>query len=557
MPLEAWRGPSRRATRHLAEKHLLEALESSRPWSHQDATRRDVDARINLLLHAIAFFKERNPELITELASEAVELSERLTTDFPSVPVYRQRLERSRNAQLQILMNGDVAAGFSEELIADYLQKYPESPAVHRINAKLLTESENPVGGLTEAIGEFPEQGAYYAARGVLLVEQERIDEALVDFKAAFPTTDSVNKLGVQVADASRELSGRGRYAEALALAELARDAGAKTMLVDAALCEAKLGLGRYEEALTHANAAIEKKPEDSHWLKKRKAEAHFHLKLFTQSLADLQEAYEEHPEDLSTVRWFWPSSVIDCPDENYRKGRAELIQRAFDEHPDKPGALVSHAGLLVFQGNMDQANKEFAKALELAEPDDADFYRRKYIECLTAANMFDEAVALFTQGIEKDNQDPLRYLNRAAFHLKLENYENALADLKTALQLDAPFFLAKYHAALLSLEVGDRDTYAAICQQLLDDDAAVAALTVTEKPMAAWMLALGPQALTDYDPAIALAQTAMDNSPDATLPQQAWGRFAGESRPIRRGCAATETRNQSVARPARLGRLQ
>ncbi len=508
----------------LAEGYLLEALEKSRPWSQPDAARRDVNARVTLLRHAMGFFEERNRKLATELASEAVELSGRLVTTFPAIRDYGLRFEDVLKWRLQILKQGDGADGSSKELIATYLQKYPKSPAVHRINTELLNESEDPVAALTQAIKAFPEQSVYYATRGMLLAEQHRMDEAIADLNEVFTHSGNGNQLRKQLRIAARGLVDAGRYEDGLALAQLARAQGDEDFNLDVTLCEANRGLERFDEALVHINTAIGKAPEQFSFYK-RSALVNFKLDRFDAALAAIRKVHELNPDDFSVLQWWiripW---VARCPDENYRRGHYRLVQLVFEENPDDLNALLMHAGMLIFEGKLEEARQDYDKAMQLADEGKQQWFRREYARHLIDAELLEEALAFSSEKIEANPENPLGYLNRVSLHIKLQDYASARADLQTALKLNATYFVAKYHAALLAIVAGDQEAYAATCQRLLGDEVAVAALKDSEQPLAAWMAVLGPRALTNFEPAIELARAAMDASPESVLSHQALG---------------------------------
>ena len=105
----------------------------------------------------------------------------------------------------------------------------------------------------------------------------------------------------------------------------------------------------------------------------------------------------------------------------------------------------------------------------------------------------------------------------RANLNLALGDYERAREDLPKVEQVDAENYSACYWAALMALELDEPDLYRAYCQKLVEsigeEDEAVC------QYFAAWTAALAPGALSDYQKAIRLAETSVEQDPsDAQL---------------------------------------
>lgn len=100
-------------------------------------------------------------------------------------------------------------------------------------------------------------------------------------------------------------------------------------------------------------------------------------------------------------------------------------------------------------------AKRAFAQAIAAA-PD----FTNAYLNLgamLCEGGDCDDAVRLFTQGIEHRPNEPLLYFNRAVALEDLNRFAEALASYDMALQLDPELADAHFNAGRLHDELGDR----------------------------------------------------------------------------------------------------
>ncbi len=268
-----------------AEEYFEQAIAGSRRRTQETPTRFVKSWHTNFLIEALPFFERSKRTRAKELAEEAVEMAASLVAEFPSIPLYRVQLRVAVTRCIEMLPP-DTPPGERERVIAGYVKRFADQEWVHSLHAERLADGPDPVAALTKAIEQFPDQSAYYRARGIelgrvgraresaadldraiqllsvdgdprlyvirgeLLARRRQFDEAMADFRTAFSKSDTVPKAVNLVSIASRSLSQNRQFEEALAVAQLAAEKSRMGYLVHLALCEAKLGLHRDEEAL-------------------------------------------------------------------------------------------------------------------------------------------------------------------------------------------------------------------------------------------------------------------------------------------------------------------
>ena len=76
----------------------------------------------------------------------------------------------------------------------------------------------------------------------------------------------------------------------------------------------------------------------------------------------------------------------------------------------------------------------------------DADAYKKEG-NLKFATSKYEEAIELYTKGLELDSENHILYGNRAAACLKMERFDNALSDAQMSVQLE-PKWVKGYHRA-------------------------------------------------------------------------------------------------------------
>lgn len=198
-----------------------------------------------------------------------------------------------------------------------------------------------------------------------------------------------------------------------------------------------------------------------------------------------------------------------------YRNLQLEAAVRhcnhAMELDPANDEAYAVRSAVLAKQGKYDEALAGYARALEL-NPRNAwswcdrgkillDHFQRDQ----EALSDFDHAIAI----------EPLPhfYQQRAAVHLRLQQYEGAHADFDAILNSGQADISTCHQAALVALACSKRHSYQEICLGLVNqlcDTTELATVSCT-----AWTCALAPDAIDDYRIAIEFSRKAVAAEPE------------------------------------------
>jgi tetratricopeptide (TPR) repeat protein len=208
---------------------------------------------------------------------------------------------------------------------------------------------------------------------------------------------------------------------------------------------ELHFGRGNYAQAVndytTHFTVILAR-THDNDYIYRRRAAAYFELNRFDEALADLNRAFEIHPDDLSALTWISPAKLARCHDAKFRTAVLQLADRAVELNEGSVASRLVRSSLLLEMGQM----------------------------------------------------------------------VHARADLSAIMKGDVTANYESYLSVLLALKLGDIGAYQELCQDY------VSAAEKSDEPMAmhfaAWTAALVPDALTDYEPAIALAEASVEAAP-------------------------------------------
>jgi tetratricopeptide (TPR) repeat protein len=162
--------------------------------------------------------------------------------------------------------------------------------------------------------------------------------------------------------------------------------------------------MGRWEQALVAANAAVERRPGDAAaWC--QRGRVYRNLQQFNAAIEDYTRAMTLNPGSLeASCGW---SAAYTC---NFG-----LMQREMQQY--------------------EAAVASFSSALTL-DPDDAAAHYLRGVSYIDL-HQYDEAVADFSQAIALDPEQAAAYSKRGYLHTGLGAYDEAIADLSRALQLD------------------------------------------------------------------------------------------------------------------------
>jgi tetratricopeptide (TPR) repeat protein len=397
----------------------------------------------------------------------AVEMMETLCDELPAFHSYREEfVDRIRDL---IRFRPDLRT--TETLVT----RHPRDIRLHELHAEQLAKSRQPLAALTTAIERFPGQSAYYSyraeilealgrqeetrldlneaisllstdgdaqayvTRGELFTRAGQFDRAMDDFREAFTLSIDDYELADSVAQVSRRLTGKGQFEQGLAIARLVLEAAAPPhWQAHVAVCEAQLGLQRYDEAFDQIAIAIEKAPRQW-WLYKRRAEASLKLTQFEEALADLTTALEHDPSDMSIITWIAPERVAACPSPEFRAGMRRLADRAVDLNNESIEPLVARARLAVGFGDWNQAKRDLEAALE-QKPDSGRATNELAWFLVTARepSLLDpqRAVALATEAVELKPENATYRNTLGVAQYRAGDYAAAVESLTRAAQL-------------------------------------------------------------------------------------------------------------------------
>jgi len=123
--------------------------------------------------------------------------------------------------------------------------------------------------------------------------------------------------------------------------------------------------LGQHAESLADWDKVLQILPT-RYIAYKRRGLAHFHLKNYSNALADFTKGMELNWNDLSSLTWIDPKLVAACPDEDFRTGMFALADRAIVQTDNRAAAYVARASLYAAHQKHPLAEVDYANAIEL-----------------------------------------------------------------------------------------------------------------------------------------------------------------------------------------------
>lgn len=188
-----------------------------------------------------------------------------------------------------------------------------------------------------------------------------------------------------------------------------------------------------------------------------------------------------------------------------------ERFNRAIELDPSDHYAYHCRGGVFKDLGRYTDAIADQSKSIEL-NPRHAWSWCNRGDLSMNYFQRYQEALADFDMAIQLEH-DPRFYKGRVNAYIELKQFDKALADLDTiSISKEAGPYDLHYQAALLSLKLGNQESYKARCLTM------VKTTTATDKPIAkhfaAWTCALAPNAVDDYADAIALGRAAVEAEP-------------------------------------------
>ena len=130
-----------------------------------------------------------------------------------------------------------------------------------------------------------------------------------------------------------------------------------------------------------------------------------------------------------------------------------ELIE----DFPNNPAVWSNRGNIRVNENKLDEAIDDFNQSIKIA-PQYSDPYLNRGI-AYEGKKMWEDALADYNRVLEIDPQDAMAYNNRGNAKAGEKSWQDALKDYLKAVELEPEFALARANAALMTYQVGDRQS--------------------------------------------------------------------------------------------------
>ena len=124
---------------------------------------------------------------------------------------------------------------------------------------------------------------------------------------------------------------------------------------------------------------------------------------------------------------------------------------------PDNPAVWSNRGNIRVNESKFDEAIADFDRSITIA-PQYSDSYLNRGI-AYEGKKMWQNALADYNRVLEIDPQDAMAYNNRGNAKAGEENWQDSLTDYLKAVEIEPEFALARANAALMTYQVGDRQS--------------------------------------------------------------------------------------------------
>ena len=247
-----------------------------------------------------------------------------------------------------------------------------------------------------------------------------------------------------------------------------------------------------FEKAAADFDRTAELTPIRRYYYKLR-AVAYFRSKHFDQALESIAKAVELWPNDLSYLTWI-PPEAAKCPEQRFRTGLLELADRTIELTGKSASAYAVRARILAAFGQQQQALADLQTALDGIPAEDQLDELGLSATCDELGQLCDELA---------HPEEPIPYL------VKMTERQPKSAK---------PW----YRCVLAQLAAARTNAYQATCRTMIGQfsDGTVPA----DGNLIAWACALAPDALSDWAPAIALAEKASQSDPQSASYWNTWG---------------------------------
>lgn len=138
--------------------------------------------------------------------------------------------------------------------------------------------------------------------------------------------------------------------------------------------------------------------------------------------------------------------------------GQAEKYwTELIEDFPDNPAVWSNRGNIRVNEHKLDEAIADFNQSITLA-PQYSDPYLNRGI-AYEGKQMWQEALADYNQALEINPQDAMAYNNRGNAKAGEKSWREALDDYAKAVEIEPEFALARANAALMTYQIGDRQS--------------------------------------------------------------------------------------------------
>ncbi len=367
--------------------------------------------------------------------------------------------------QLLQKANSGVVAGnhaVAIEALSQAISLAPEDASLFRMRADVYVlhgENANARVDFSTAIRLAPDNADYYNYRGYFLMSQRLTKEAVIDFEKAIQLhpahTAALNNRGLirltnedyaaAEADFSKAIDGDRKFADAWNNRGFTRF---KLNQFDTALSDLQQALriqetyvtawnnsglvymqqNKYEEALKAFARASELEPMDMRWLNHHRAAL---LKL---------NRFEEAQQDAKKLVWI---------------EELNLLSQQAARNARNPAAWIVRGKHLMNGSQYGAAIQDFTRAL-IVNPGNADALRGRASAWLATGELQKAMLDCDESIVVKSSQEA--YSLRGDLWMRLENFDNAIADFETAGRFDEQVAVAYEKRADMRREGGQAD---------------------------------------------------------------------------------------------------
>lgn len=417
----------------------------------------DAKKRYKSLVDAIDAFSEKSKksevEVVIENASKTIEVVDENNSSKDGIVAIEKIASQSEMQQQYRLAITEMEKGSYEiagELLLKLIGQDPNNIRYIRKYGNVLLEQEK----LNEALTQFdkalkidPEDELSHFWRGMVLEEMERYEESLAEYTRALELKPEDDFNHFKVGSILEEL---GRYEEALESYRMAIELDSSSDFYNFKFGYVLEKMMRYEEALESYKVAIELNPENEiNYFKVGNVLEK--LKRYEEALESYKVAVELAPQD--SINHFKIGNVLEKI-KQYEKALVEY-RKAVELEPDNSRNHFAVANMLVELERYEEALEEY-RISNLIKVDVMNYVAIGRVLEIMKRN--DEAIEQYNNALKIDNKKALCYWRLALLYNKMNEYEKALDNIKAAIDIDDTIFGFYETLALIYMNLGIED---------------------------------------------------------------------------------------------------